>query len=49
VQNPELARTLYRTIEVGQPIPEVLFQAVAEVLAYIYKSQGRWAHEESRA
>lgn len=34
---PELARALYATVEVGQPIPEALFVAVAEILAMIYR------------
>jgi len=37
VQNPPLARSLYNEVEVDKPIPETLFAAVAEVLAYIYK------------
>ena len=37
VQNPPLARSLYSMVEVEQPIPEELFAAVAEVLAYVYK------------
>ncbi len=37
VQNPPLARSLYNEVEVEKPIPEVLFEAVAEVLAYVYK------------
>ena len=37
VQRPELARTLYSAVEVGQAIPETLFLAVAEVLAMIYR------------
>jgi flagellar biosynthetic protein FlhB len=37
VHRPELARTIYAAVEVGQPIPEVLFVAVAEVLAMIYR------------
>lgn len=37
VQNPPLARSLYSEVEVERPIPEVLFEAVAEVLAYVYK------------
>ena len=41
VQKPELARTLYRTIEVGHPVPESLFRAVAEVLAYVYQIDRR--------
>ncbi|MEN4053950.1 flagellar biosynthesis protein FlhB [Sulfurimonas sp. NWX79] len=37
VQNPPLARSLYNEVEVDKPIPETLFAAVAEVLAYVYK------------
>jgi len=41
VRKPELARTLYRTIDVNQPVPEDLFRAVAEVLAYVYQIDRR--------
>ncbi len=41
VQKPELARSLFRTVELGQPIPEPLFRAVAEVLAYVYQIDRR--------
>ncbi len=37
VQNPPLARSLYKEVDVDKPIPETLFNAVAEVLAYVYK------------
>ncbi|WP_434637857.1 flagellar biosynthesis protein FlhB [Sulfurimonas sp. NW7] len=37
VQNPSLARSLYKEVDVDKPIPEALFHAVAEVLAYVYK------------
>ena len=37
VQNPSLARSLYSEVEVDRVIPETLFGAVAEVLAYVYK------------
>ena len=37
VQNPPLARSLYAEVEVEKVIPEALFGAVAEVLAYVYK------------
>lgn len=37
VQNPPLARSLYAEVEVDRSIPESLFGAVAEVLAYVYK------------
>jgi flagellar biosynthetic protein FlhB len=35
--NPPLARSLHATVEVGQQIPEELFAAVAQVLAYVYR------------
>ena len=37
VQNPPLARSIYAEVNLEAPIPEALFQAVAEVLAYVYK------------
>ena len=37
VQNPPLARSLYAEVELDKPIPETLFAAVAEVLAFVYK------------
>ncbi|KFN39227.1 MAG: flagellar biosynthesis protein FlhB [Sulfuricurvum sp. MLSB] len=37
VQNPPLARSLYKEVDIDRPIPEMLFAAVAEVLAYVYK------------
>lgn len=36
VENKPLAQTLFKTVEIGQVIPEELYQAVAEVLAYVY-------------
>lgn len=43
VQRPELARTLYRTLEPGQAIPEDLYRSVAEVLAFVYRVDKRRA------
>ncbi len=37
VENMPLAQALYKSADVGQEIPQHLYQAVAEVLAYIYK------------
>jgi len=37
VQNPPLARSLYAEVAIDKAIPEALFTAVAEVLAYVYK------------
>jgi flagellar biosynthetic protein FlhB len=37
VENKPLARTMFKTVEVGQVIPRELFAAVAEVLAYVFR------------
>jgi flagellar biosynthetic protein FlhB len=37
IENPPLAQSLYRTVEVGQVIPEKLYAAVAEILAYVFR------------
>ncbi|RPH93195.1 flagellar biosynthesis protein FlhB [candidate division KSB1 bacterium] len=37
VENPPLARTLFKMVEIGQEIPVDLYKAVAEVLAYVYR------------
>ena len=39
IENPPLARSLYRTVEVGQPIPADLYAAVAAILAYLYRQR----------
>lgn len=41
MENKPLARALYDQVEIGQTIPADLFQAVAEVLAYVYKLKGK--------
>jgi flagellar biosynthetic protein FlhB len=41
VPDPPLARSLHGSVEVGQQIPEELFQAVAQILAYVYRVAGR--------
>ncbi len=41
VSNPPLARVLYRATRVGREVPEQLFQAVAEVLAHVYRMDRR--------
>jgi len=40
VENPPVARLLHSKVEVGQTIPEELFKAVAEILAYVYSLKG---------
>ena len=37
VSSPALARAIYHTTEISEPIPDGLFAAVAQVLAYVYQ------------
>jgi flagellar biosynthetic protein FlhB len=39
VENKPVARVLYK-VEIGQPVPEEMFKAVAEILAYVYNLPG---------
>ena len=41
VRKPELARTIYSTVELDSPIPGTLYVAVAEVLALVYRLRHR--------
>lgn len=41
VEQPPLARAIYFNVEVEQEIPEDLFKAVAQVLAYVYQLKKR--------
>jgi len=38
IENPPLARELYKKCEINDIIPETLYKAVAEVLAFVYQS-----------
>ena len=40
VENKPLARALYATVEVDQEIPPELYEAVAEILAIVYRDKG---------
>jgi len=37
VENVALAQTLYKTVEVGEEVPQELYHAVAKILAYVYR------------
>ncbi len=41
MENKPLARALFAQAEIGDTVPADLFQAVAEVLAYVYKLKGK--------
>ena len=43
VENVQLARTLYKTVRIGEGIPRTLYKAVAEILAFVYKIKKRKA------
>ncbi len=41
IENKELARNLYKTVDIGKEIPGDLYRAVAEILAYVYRMKGK--------
>jgi len=41
-EDKPLARTLFKTAEIGQTIPVELFQAVAQVLAFVYRLKAQY-------
>jgi flagellar biosynthetic protein FlhB len=43
VEDKQLARNLYSSVDIGQEVPSELYQAVAELLAYVYKLKGKKA------
>ena len=40
VENKPLARTIYKSTDIGDFIPAELYRAVAEILAYVYRLKG---------
>lgn len=45
IENKPVARTLYALGKVGEPIPNALYQAVAEILAFVYRTHRLYFHE----
>jgi len=43
MEDPPLARALYRAVKVGESVPERFYQAVATVLSHVYRLKGRTA------
>ena len=37
IENPPVARALFRMVDINQPIPPELYKAVAEILMFVYK------------
>lgn len=43
IENKPVARSLFKTVEIGQTIPSDIYRAVAEILSYVYKLKGKMA------
>ncbi|HIJ77730.1 MAG: flagellar biosynthesis protein FlhB [Desulfobulbaceae bacterium] len=43
VEDKPLAQALYKSVDLNEPIPENLFQAVAEVMAYVFNTKRKSA------
>ena len=41
IERKELARALYKQVEIGKPIPSGQYAAMAEVLRYVYQLKGK--------
>jgi flagellar biosynthetic protein FlhB len=48
IENPPVAQSIYRSVEVGQPIPVDLYAAVAAILAYLYRQRVEAELQERR-
>ena len=44
IEDKPLAQSLYKMVEVGDVIPFIFYQAVAELLAYVYRLKGKKVH-----
>jgi flagellar biosynthetic protein FlhB len=47
VENKSLAQTLYKSVEVGDSIPAKLYQAVAEILALVFRAEAELRQAEA--
>ena len=48
VENRPLAQLMYRTVEVGSPIPSKLYGAVADILAFVFRARAEAARAAAR-
>jgi flagellar biosynthetic protein FlhB len=48
VENRPLAQLLYRSVEVGSPIPSKLYGAVADILAFVFRARAEAARAAAR-
>lgn len=49
VEKPELARALYAAVPVGREVQPQFYQAVAEILAYVFRLEGKAEAAKARA
>jgi flagellar biosynthetic protein FlhB len=49
MENRPLAQALYKSVEVGDPIPSALYHAVAEILVLVFKAQSEVRNRDARA
>ncbi|WP_028273848.1 flagellar biosynthesis protein FlhB [Atopococcus tabaci] len=45
IENKPVARSLYKSVEPGQPVPAAMYQAIAEILALIYRLEESKKHK----
>jgi flagellar biosynthetic protein FlhB len=48
MENKPLAQALYKSVEVGDPIPSALYLAVAEILVLVFKAQSEVHNRDAR-
>ena len=48
IENPPVARALFRLVEINRQIPPDLYKAVAEILIFVYKLKKTTAQEQKR-
>ena len=48
IENPPVARAIFKLVEINRQIPPDLYKAVAEILIFVYKLKKTTAQEQSR-
>jgi flagellar biosynthetic protein FlhB len=48
MENRPLAQALYKSVEIGSPIPSALYHAVAEILVLVFKAQAEVRNRQAR-
>ena len=48
IENPPVARALFRFVEINRQIPPDLYKAIAEILIFVYKLKKTTAQEQKK-